>query len=240
MRQSELFTKTVRETPRDDVAKNAVWLTRAGYIHKEMTGVYSYLPLGLRVIKKIEGIIREQMNRLGGQEVLLSALHPKENWQKTGRWETMTDLYKIRDESEHESALGPTHEEIITPLVASQINSYQDLPFSTYQFQTKFRKELRSKSGILRGREFIMKDLYSFHRDKSELNRFYDSVGKSYREIFKQVGIGDQTVHTLASGGTFSAASHEFQTLTPAGEDRIHICVQCRFAINDEIISQHS
>ena len=239
MRQSELFTKTVREAPRDETAKNAIWLARAGYIHKEMAGVYSYLPLGLRVIKKIEKIIREQMDRLGGQEILLSAFHPKENWEKTGRWETMTDLYKLKDTNDRELALGPTHEEIITPLVISHLNSYQDLPFSAYQFQTKFRMELRAKSGILRGREFIMKDLYSFHRNETDLDNFYKLVGKSYQEIFKLVGIGEQTVHTLATGGTFSSYSHEFQTLTPAGEDKIHICIKCRLAINDEIIVQH-
>ncbi len=239
MKQSNLFTKTTREAPRDEMSRNAIWLTRAGYIHKEMAGVYSYLPLGLRVIEKIEKIVREAMNKIGGQEVLLSALHPKENWEKTGRWETMTDLYKVRDTSDKEFALGPTHEEIITPLVASQINSYQDLPFSAYQFQTKFRSELRAKSGILRGREFIMKDLYSFHRDESDLDNFYNLVGESYGEIFKAVGIGDQTIHTLASGGTFSKFSHEFQTLTPAGEDKIHICTKCRLGINDEIIAEH-
>ena len=239
MRQSELFAKTVREAPRDEMSRNAIWLSRAGYVHKEMTGVYSYLPLGLRVIKKIEQIVREQMNQLGGQEVLLSALHPKDNWEKTGRWQTMTDLYKIEDESDRELALGATHEEIITPLVASHINSYQDLPFSVYQFQTKFRHELRAKSGLLRGREFIMKDLYSFHRDQADLDNFYKKVGESYREIFKTVGIGEQTIYTLAGGGTFSPYSHEFQTLTPAGEDQIHICAKCHLAINDEIIAKH-
>lgn len=239
MKQSNLFTKTTREAPRDEMSRNAIWLTRAGYIHKELAGVYSYLPLGLRVIKKIEKIVRDAMNKIGGQEVLLSALHPKENWEKTGRWETMTDLYKIRDASDKEFALGPTHEEIITPLVASHINSYQDLPFSTYQFQTKFRMELRAKSGILRGREFMMKDLYSFHRDETDLDNFYKLVEESYREIFKAVGIGEQTIYTLAAGGTFSKFSHEFQTLTPAGEDNVHICTKCRLGINDEIIAEH-
>jgi prolyl-tRNA synthetase len=239
MRQSELFAKTIREAPRDEMSRNAIWLTRAGYVHKEMAGVYSYLPLGLRVIKKIEQIVREAMNRIGGQEVFLSALHPKENWEKTGRWQTMTDLYKIEDESDRELALGATHEEIITPLMATHINSYQDLPFSAYQFQTKFRHELRAKSGLLRGREFIMKDLYSFHRDQTDLDNFYKKVGESYREIFQTVGIGEQTIYTLASGGTFSPYSHEFQTLTPAGEDQIHICAKCHTAINDEIIAKH-
>ncbi len=239
MRQSALFAKTQREAPREEMSRNAIWLARAGYVHKEMAGVYSYLPLGLRVIKKIEGIVRTAMNNLGGQEVLLPALHPKENWEKTGRWETMTDLYKIKDDSDRDLALGPTHEEIIAPLVAGQINSYQDLPFSAYQFQTKFRKERRAKSGLLRGREFIMKDLYSFHRDEIDLGNFYKLVGESYREIFKKVGVDGQTVLTLAAGGTFSPYSHEFQTLTPAGEDKIHICTKCRLAINNEIIAQH-
>ena len=239
MRQSNLFTKTTREAPRDEMSRNAIWLIRAGFIHKEMAGVYSYLPLGLRVIKKIEQIISAEMNKLGSQEVLLSALHPKENWIRTGRWETMTDLYKIKDENNHELVLGPTHEEIITPLIVSHLNSYQDLPFSVYQFQTKFRRELRAKSGILRGREFIMKDLYSFHRDKTDLDNFYNQVGASYRKIFETVGIGEQTVLTLAAGGTFADYSHESQTLTPAGEDQVHICTKCRLAINDEIIAKH-
>ncbi len=239
MKQSNLFVKTTREAPRDEMSRNAIWLARAGYIHKEMAGVYSYLPLGLRVLGKIEKIVREAMNKLGGQEVLLSALHPKENWAKTGRWETMTDLYKVKDASGKEFALGPTHEEIITPLIASHINSYQDLPFSVYQFQTKFRMELRAKSGILRGREFIMKDLYSFHRNEIDLDNFYKLVGESYHEIFQAVGIGDKTIYTLASGSTFSKFSHEFQTLTPAGEDQIHICTKCRLGINAEIIAEH-
>lgn len=239
MRQSALFAKTVHEAPRDETSRNAVWLIRAGFVHKEMAGVYSYLPLGLRVIKNIERIVREAMNRLGGQEVLLPALHPRENWEKTGRWKTMTDLYKIKDERDRELALGPTHEEIATPLAASHLNSYQDLPFSIYQFQTKFRMELRAKSGILRGREFIMKDLYSFHRDSPDLDNFYEQVKESYRKIFKAVGIDEETVLTLAAGGTFSVYSHEFQTLTPAGEDKIHVCAKCRLAINDEIIAEH-
>jgi len=239
MRQSALFAKTQRTAPRDEMSRNAIWLARAGYVHKEMAGVYSYLPLGWRVIKKIEGIVRAAMNNLGGQEVLLPALHPQENWEKTGRWKTMTDLYKIRADGGRDLVLGPTHEEIITPLIAGQINSYQDLPFSVYQFQTKFRQELRVKSGLLRGREFIMKDLYSFHRDEIDLDKFYQSVGETYRQIFQTVGIGNKTVFTLAAGGTFSPDSHEFQTLTPAGEDQIHVCLKCRLAINDEIIAQH-
>src|SRR5258708_6917368 len=156
MRQSQLFTKTRKTAPKDEVAKNAQLLIRAGYINKEMSGVYSYLPLGLRVFKKIEQIIREEMNDLGGQEVVLSSFHPKENWLATGRWDSMDDLYKVTDSSGREVALGPTHEEIIVPILKQFVSSYKDLPQAVYQFQNKFRMELRAKSGILRGREFVM------------------------------------------------------------------------------------
>lgn len=237
MRQSQLFTKTRKETPADEVSKNAALLIRAGYVHKEMAGVYSFLPLGLAVLSKIENIIREEMNAIGGQELLLSALHPKENWQATGRWDELDVLFKLKDAADHDYALGATHEEIITPLAKEYISSYRDLPFSAYQIQNKFRAELRSKSGILRGREFIMKDLYSFHRDQGDLDRFYDIATESYKKIFARVGIGDRTYFTYASGGTFSKYSHEFQTLTDAGEDIIHLCEKCQVAVNEEVVA---
>ncbi len=235
MRQSELFTKTRREIPSDETAKNAKLLIRGGFIHKEMAGVYSYLPLGLRVLKKIENVIRDEMNAVGGQELFLSSLHPKENWQKTGRWESMDDLYKMADSSGREVALGPTHEEIIVPIAKEYIHSYKDLPFSAYQFQTKFRMELRAKSGLLRGREFIMKDLYSFHADEKDFSVYYERVKKAYFRIFKRAGIGDVTYLTFASGGTFSKYSHEFQAISPVGEDTIYVCTNCQIAINKEI-----
>lgn len=236
MRQSQLFTKARKEAPADEVAKNARLLIRAGFVDKLQSGVYSYLPLGVRVLKKIENIIREEMNAVGGQEILMPSLHPKELWQTTGRWESMDDLYKVVDSSGHENALGPTHEEVVVPLVKQFVSSYRDLPFSVYQFQNKFRMELRAKSGILRGREFIMKDMYSFHRDEEDLARYYKIMKDAYKRVFERVGLGKLTYLTAASGGSFSKYSHEFQTITPAGEDTIYVCGDCAVAVNKEII----
>ncbi|GBE16773.1 proline--tRNA ligase [bacterium BMS3Abin15] len=235
MRQSELFTKTKKEVPKDEVSVNAQLLIKAGFIDKLAAGIYSFLPLGLRVLKKIENIIREEMNTIGGQEILMPALHPKDLWEKTGRWDMMDDLYKIKDVSGKELALGPTHEEIIVPLVQKYIQSYKDIPFYAYQIQTKFRMELRSKSGLLRGREFSMKDLYSFHLDEKDLEDYYEKAKNSYVNIFNKIGLGKITHLTFASGGSFSKYSHEFQTLSEAGEDLIHICKKCSVAINEEI-----
>jgi prolyl-tRNA synthetase len=240
MLQSQLFTKTRKEAPSDEVAKNAKLLIRAGFINKEMAGVYSYLPLGLRVIKNIENIIRDEMNAVGGQEIFMPSLHPKENWEKTGRWNTLDVLYKVVDSFERENALGPTHEEIVVPLVKQFVSSYKNLPFSVYQFQNKFRMEVRAKSGILRGREFIMKDLYSFHKDEEQLKEFYEMMKVVYKRIFEKTGIGNRTYLTFASGGSFSKFSHEFQTLSPTGEDTIYICEGCNIAINKEIIKEQT
>lgn len=237
MRQTQLFTKTRKEAPSDEVAKNAQLLIRGGFIHKEMAGVYSFLPLGLRVLKKIETIIRDEMNAAGGQEVLMPALQPKEYWETTGRWDTLDVLYKVSDSTGRESALGPTHEEVVVPLVKQFVSSYKDLPFSAYQIQNKFRMELRAKSGILRGREFIMKDLYSFHRDETDLARYYEKMKDVYARIYEKAGIGTETYLTFASGGSFSKYSHEFQTVTPAGEDSIHVCEKCHIAVNSEILA---
>ncbi|MDO8604424.1 MAG: aminoacyl--tRNA ligase-related protein [bacterium] len=236
MRQSQLFTKARKEAPADELAKNAKLLIRAGYVDKLQAGVYTYLPLGLRVLKKIENIIREEMNKAGGQEIFMPTLQPKENWKTTGRWETMDDLYKVSDTSGRENALGPTHEEIVVPLVKQFVSSYRDLPFSAYQFQNKFRMELRAKSGILRGREFMMKDMYSFHTDEEGMVKYYEEMKKVYTRVFTRVGIGTTTFLTYASGGSFSKYSHEFQTITPAGEDTIYICDKCHIAVNKEII----
>ena len=240
MRQRDLYTKTRKSLPKDEVAKNAKLLIQGGFVNKELAGVYSYLPLGIRVLKKIEQIIREEMNAIDAQELLLSALHPKENWEKTGRWESMDDLYKVADESGRELALGPTHEEVVVPMVKQFLSSYKDLPFAVYQFQTKFRKELRAKSGILRGREFLMKDLYSFHADESDLDTYYERAKDSYGRIFTRAGIGAETYLTSASGGSFSKFSHEFQTVTEAGEDIIYLCGKCKVAVNKEIIKEQS
>lgn len=235
MRQRELFTKTSKTAPSGEVAKNARLLVQAGFIDKLSAGVYTLLPLGLRVFKNIERIIREEMIAVGGQEILMPSLHPKENWEATGRWDTMDDLYKVTDSSGKESALGPTHEEIVVPLAKQFISSYRDLPFSVFQIQTKFRMELRAKSGILRAREFAMKDLYSFHSNEEDLNVYYDKVKDAYKKIFERAGIGEKTYLTFASGGSFSKYSHEFQTLTDAGEDTIYVCSKCRIGVNKEI-----
>ena len=235
MRQSQLFTKTRKEAPSEEVSKNADFLIRGGFIHKEMAGVYSYLPLGLRVLRKVENIIREEMNEVGGQEILMSSFQPKENWEKTGRWESMDDLYKVSDSSGKEVALGPTHEEIVVPILKNYVSSYKDFPLSVYQFQNKFRMELRAKSGMLRGREFIMKDMYSFHTSQEDFENFYNKMKEVYKTIFKRVGIGHLTYMTFASGGTFSKYSHEFQTITPAGEDTIYIDEATAIAVNKEV-----
>ncbi|MFA6974070.1 MAG: aminoacyl--tRNA ligase-related protein [Parcubacteria group bacterium] len=235
MKQSQLFTKTQKDALKDEVSINAQLLIRAGFIDKLMAGVYTLLPLGLRTVKKIENIIREEINAIGGQEIFMPTLQPKENWLKTGRWDTMDDLYKVKDGSEREMALGPTHEEVIVPLAQKFVNSYKDFPFAIYQFQNKFRMELRSKSGILRGREFMMKDLYSFHLTEEDFNAYYEKAAKAYENIFERAGIGEQTYKTFASGGSFAKYSHEYQAVTSAGEDLIHICNKCGLAINEEI-----
>ena len=236
IRQSELFTRTKKEAPSDEVSKNAELLIRGGFVHKEMAGVYSYLPLGLRVLKKIENIIREEMNGAGGQEVLLSTMQPKENWEKTGRWNGLDILYKVADSSGREVALGPTHEEIIVPILKNYVTSYKDFPLAVYQIQNKFRMELRSKSGLLRGREFIMKDLYSFHTSVEDFEKFYEKMKNVYKNIYTRVGIGHLTYLTFASGGTFSKYSHEFQTITPMGEDTIYVD-DSGVALNEEVLN---
>jgi prolyl-tRNA synthetase len=229
MKQSQLFTKTQKDALKDEVSINAQLLIRAGFIDKEMAGVYSILPLGLRVMNKIENIIREEINALGGQEIFMPTLQPKENWLKTGRWDTMDDLYKVKDASGREAALGPTHEEIVVPLAQKFINSYRDFPFSVYQFQNKFRMELRAKSGILRGREFIMKDLYSFHLDEKDLDAFYERSKAAYFNIFERAGTERCDPSDFCFRRIFSKYSHEFQAITSAGEDIIYVCTKVRF-----------
>ncbi|MFH1178133.1 MAG: aminoacyl--tRNA ligase-related protein [bacterium] len=236
MRQSQLFTKARREAPADEVAKNAQLLVRAGYVHKEMAGVYSYLPLGLRTLNKIVGIIREEMNAIGGQELLLSSLQNPELWKKTDRWDQDV-WFKTSLNAGGELGFGWTQEEAITRIASQQISSYRDLPFSAYQIQTKFRNEERAKSGIMRGREFLMKDLYSFHTDQKDLDAFYDNAAEAYRKIFERIGIGEKTFMTFASGGAFSKYSHEFQTLCESGEDTIYVSREKNIAINKEVLT---
>ena len=235
MKLSKLFTKTKRRSLEDATAISHDLLIRAGFINQEMAGVYSLLPMGINVLKKIEGIIREEMDAIGGQELIMSSLQPKNNWIKTGRWETLDVLYKVKSKwNDSEYALGPTHEEIIFPLVGKFLSSYKDLPISVYQFQTKFRDEKRAKSGIIRGREFGMKDMYSFHTTQEDLTSYYEKVKEAYLKIFKRSGINAKV--TKASGGDFTKKySHEFMALSEAGEDTIIACSSCYYAENIEI-----
>ncbi len=237
MRQSKLFTKTRKEAPADEVAKNAELLIRAGFIHKEMAGVYSYLPLGLKVLNNIEGIIRSEMNILGASELHLSTLQNKELWEKTDRWDDakVDNWFKTNIKNGGETGLGITHEEPLTAIMSEYISSYRDLPTYAYQFQNKFRNEARAKSGIMRGREFLMKDLYSFSKDEDEHKSFYEKVANSYINIFNKCGLGDVTYRTYASGGIFSKFSDEFQTLSDAGEDTIYIDESKKVAVNKEV-----
>ena len=238
MKQSQLFTRTQKNAPKDEVSLNAQLLIRAGFIDKEMAGVYSFLPLGLLTLNKISNIIREEMNAIGGQELYLTALQNPELWKKTGRWddEVLDVWFKTEVKTGGEVGLGTTHEEPLTNLIKKHISSYKDLPKYIYQFQTKFRNEKRAKSGILRLREFIMKDLYSFHANQEDLDEYYEKAAKVYENIFRRVGLGKLTYKTYASGGTFAKYSHEFQTLTEAGEDLIYVCDKCHVAVNKEII----
>lgn len=235
MLQSQLTNFIRKEFPKDEEAYNAKILIRAGFIDKLMAGVYSYLPLGLKVLAKINIIVREEMNKIGGQEVLMPALTPKENWQQTGRWGTFEALFKVISRDKKEFALGATHEEVVVPLAQKAIFSYKDLPFGLYQIQTKFRDEPRAKSGILRGREFTMKDSYSFHTDSDDLDKYYEKAIGAYKNIFKRLELDAWLVE--ASGGTFSKYSHEFQVFSENGEDSVVYCKKCQFAQNSEINS---
>lgn len=239
MYQSELISKTRKHISQSEESLNAKILIKAGFIEQVMAGVYAYLPLGYRVLNKIENIVREELSQISAQELLLPALHPKSYWEKTGRWDSLDVLYKFTSYyTSTELALGSTHEEIITPIAKNLIQSYQDLPLAAYQIQTKFRDEKRAKSGILRGREFIMKDLYSFHSSSEDLDKYYHIVTQAYLNIYKRLGIGQITLKTYASGGTFSKYSHEFQTISDIGEDTIFVCEKCNIAINKEIIEE--
>lgn len=239
MRQSALFTKTKKDAPSDEVSKNGQLLLRAGYINKEMAGVYSLLPLGLRVFKKIEQIVREEMNTLGAQETSFSILQDPEIWKATDRWddEKIDNWFKTDLKNGTTLGLAFTHEEPFVRAVQQHVSSYRDLPMSTYHFQTKLRNELRAKSGIMRGREFVMKDLYSFHTSQSDLDQYYTEAGVRYENVFRRVGIGDVTFLTFASGGVFSKFSHEFQTISTAGEDTVYIDREKRIAVNEEVMT---
>jgi len=241
MKYSEMLIKTRKDKSKEADSINADYLIRASFIDQLMAGVYTYLPLGQIVIKKIENIIRDEMNKAGGNELFMPTLQPAENWRKTGRWETEDNLYRFTSYyTKTELALGPTHEEVVMPLMAKYISSYRDLPKYVYQIQNKFRDEKRAKSGILRGREFLMKDLYSFHADEKDLDAYYEKMKDSYTEIYRRCGIGEMTYLTFASGGSFSKFSHEFQTVTDSGEDTIYLCDKCKIAVNKEVIDVQS
>ncbi len=237
MKSSQLFTKTRKNAPADEVAHNAQLLIRAGFIHKEMAGVYTYLPLGKLVLDNIIQIIREEMNAVGGSEMSLTALQQKDTWEASGRWsdEVMDVWFKTKLASGSELGLAPTHEEPLTKLMKNFISSYKDLPVYPYQFQIKFRNELRAKSGLMRGREFWMKDLYSFSRNQQEHDDFYEIMSQAYEKIYTRLGLGKSTYKTFASGGSFSKYSHEFQTVSPVGEDKIYVHEEKRIAINEEV-----
>ena len=239
MRISKLFTKTSKTAPADEVAKNAQLLIRAGYVYKEMAGVYTLLPLGYRVLEKIIAIVKDEMDQVGGVQMKTSALQSKEVWQTTNRWDDdiVDNWFKTRLKNDTELGLSFTNEEAYSNIVRNYVKSYKDLPIYLYDFKTIFRNELRSKSGIMRGREFYWKALYSFSRDKAEHDQFYETMKTAYHNVFRRVGIGEQTYLTFASGGTFAKYSHEFQAVSDAGEDIIYIDEAKNIAINEEVLS---
>lgn len=240
MRQTQIFTKTTKNLPADEVAKNAQLLIRAGYVHKEMAGVYAYLPLGLRVLEKIKWIIREEMEAIGGNEIVMTSLQKPATWQQTGRWsDEVVDIWFKTELKDHtQLGLGWSHEEPIVEMLKQFVRSYKDLPVSVYQFQTKLRNELRAKSGVMRGREFVMKDMYSVHASVEDLDNYYQRVTEAYLRIFDRLGIGQDTYVTFASGGSFTKFSHEFQTICEAGEDVIYLYRDKNMAINEEVLDE--
>lgn len=238
MRLSKNFTRTIKQAPADEVARNAQLLIRAGYVHKTMAGVYSYLPLGLKVVENIKQIVREEMNKIDSQELVMSTLQRKETWQETGRWsDELVDVwFKSHLQDGTEVGFGWTHEEPIVDLLRNYLKSYKDLPISVYQFQNKLRNELRAKSGIMRGREFVMKDMYSVHASKEDLDSYYNAAIEAYKRCYDRFGIGDETYVTFASGGAFTKFSHEFQTICDAGEDYIYLHRGKNIAVNEEVL----
>jgi len=235
MRYSKLFGKTIKEISNKYESRSHELLTRAGFIDQVASGIYNILPLGTKVMTKIEEIIRQEMNNIGGQEIAMPLLHPKTLWQKTERWQTVDILFKTKSRFGYEYVLAPTHEEIVVPLAKKWIKSYRDLPLYLYHITEKFRDEPRPKSGILRGREFGMKDLYSFHENHDDLLAFYQKVIKAYLKIFTRCGLNNVKI-TEASGGSFTKKySHEFNVTTSAGEVDLIFCNTCNFTQNKEI-----
>ena len=240
MRMTQLFTRTLKQAPAGEVARNAQLLIRAGYVHKTMAGVYSFLPLGLRVLENIKQIVREEMDKVNSQELVMSTLQRKELWQETGRWsDELVDVwFKSKLQDGTDIGFGWTHEEPIVDLLRNYLKSYKDLPISVYQFQNKLRNELRAKSGIMRGREFVMKDMYSVHDSKESLDSYYNSVIEAYKRCYDRFGIGNETYVTFASGGAFTKFSHEFQTICDAGEDYIYLHRGKNIAVNEEVLDE--
>ena len=240
MRQTKLFTKTRKEAPADETAKNAQLLIRAGFVYKVMAGVYAYTPLGLRVLEKIKQIVREEMDAVGGQELIMTSLQPAEVWESTGRWsdEAVDVWFKTALQDGTELGLAWSHEEAIMTMLTHYVNSYKDLPISAYQFQTKLRNELRAKSGIMRGREFVMKDMYSLHATEEDMDSYYESVVEAYKRVYERLALGDDTFVTFASGGAFTKFSHEFQTLCEAGEDVLYVNDDKSVAVNEEVLDE--
>ena len=238
MRRSKLFIKTTKNTPSDEVSKNAQLLIQAGYVYKVMAGVYAYLPLGLRVIENIKQIVREEMNSIDGQELIMTNLQTPEPWKATTRWsdEIVDVWFKTKLKDGTELGLAWSHEEAIMDMMRQYIKSYKDLPTSVYQFQTKLRNELRAKSGIMRGREFVMKDMYSLHTSEKDLKDYYNQIIEAYKRVYNRLGIGEDTYVTFASGGAFTKFSHEFQTICDAGEDIIYLHRAKNIAINEEVL----
>lgn len=240
MRVSKLFTKTSKNAPADEVSKNAQLLIRAGYVYKVMAGVYAYTPLGIRVLENIKQIVREEMNAICGQELVMTSLQRKETWEGTGRWddEAVDVWFKTKLKDETELGLAWSHEEAILEMMQQYIKSYKDLPTAVYQFQTKLRNELRAKSGIMRGREFVMKDLYSLHATQADMDQYYDQVIEAYKRCYERFGLGDSTFVTFASGGSFTKFSHEFQTICDAGEDILYVNDDQTVAVNEEVLDE--
>lgn len=242
MKLSTLFTRTTKNVPTDEVSKNAQLLIQAGFVYKVMAGVYAYTPLGLRVVENIKQIVREEMNAIGGQELIMTSLQKKETWEGTGRWddEAVDVWFKTKLKDDTEIGLAWSHEEAILEMMQQFVKSYKDLPTAVYQFQTKLRNELRAKSGIMRGREFVMKDLYSLHATQADMDTYYDKVIEAYKRCFERFGLGDSTFVTFASGGSFTKFSHEFQTICDAGEDILYVNDDQTVAVNEEVLDDAS
>jgi prolyl-tRNA synthetase len=238
MRLTQLFTKTSKTAPADETSKNAMLLIQAGFVHKEMAGVYAYLPLGLKVVENIKQVVREEMNAVDSNELIMTSLQRRDAWERTGRWgDDVVDIwFKTKLQDDTELGLAWSHEEPIVEMLTPFVHSYKDLPISLYQFQTKLRNELRAKSGIMRGREFVMKDMYSFHTSAEDLEAYYQKTIEAYKRVYDRLGIGANTYVTFASGGAFTKFSHEFQTICDAGEDVIYLHRDKNIAVNEEVI----